>query len=94
MDTVLSISPNFLLGLIGWAATTKLIMDAMDLKGWQERFLIAFAWLLWMVPAFDVTVYQGSMQANTALLYGTLLTVGVVALISLSGIRWHHRHHR
>lgn len=75
MEFLSSLSPSFFLGIIGWAATYKLVSDSHELSVWQKRWLTVFTWLLWMVPAFDVTVYQGLMNTYTALLYGSVLTM-------------------
>jgi hypothetical protein len=66
MDMLFAISPGILLAFIGWAATYKLISDTVDLSLIQKRALNIFTLLLWMVPAFDVTVYQGLMQSDVA----------------------------
>jgi hypothetical protein len=82
-------SPNLLLGLIGWAATAKLLIDMADLTIWQRRLMTLFTWLLWMVPAFDVTVYQGQMNTDTAFTYGFTLSIVPILFLSLTAVHWH-----
>lgn len=84
-------SPSFLLGLIGWAATAKLIFDAMELSPLQQRAMVVFTWMLWMVPAFDIIVYQGLISSNTALVYGSAVTALPAVLVSIATFRWHSK---
>lgn len=77
-------APALFLGLIGWAASAKVICDASMRTSLQRGALLAFTWMLWMVPALDVAVYHGLMPANVAVTYGGVLTVAVVAGIGLS----------
>lgn len=67
-------SPSFWLGLIGWAATVKLIIDMKEITLVKQRVMIVFTWMLWMVPAFDILVYQGLLNSDTALAYGNAMT--------------------
>lgn len=83
MRTLFS-SPSFWLGVLGWAATAKLIIDMVDLKPSYQRVMIIFTWVLWMVPAFDVLVYQGFINSDNAFVYGSVFTVLPVLLVSFS----------
>jgi hypothetical protein len=76
-------SPSFLLGLIGWAATAKLVLDKVQMDPLQQRMLIVFTWILWMVPAFDVIVYKGLMAPDSAVLHGSAATVLPAMMIAL-----------
>jgi hypothetical protein len=82
-------APALFLGLIGWVASAKVICDASMRTSWQRGALLAFTWMLWMVPAFDIAVYHGLMPADVAVTYGSVLTVAVVAgiIFSLSAAR-------
>jgi hypothetical protein len=86
MMTIETLSPSLWLGLIGWAATAKLIFDYSQFSPLQQRLLIVFTWLLWMVPAFDVTVYQGLMESHVAMSYGTTMSLVPVVLIVLPSV--------
>lgn len=83
--TIETLPPSLWLGLIGWAATAKLIFDYNQFSPLQQRLLIVFTWLLWMVPAFDVMVYQGLMETRVAMSYGTTMSVMPMVLIALPG---------
>ncbi len=87
---LLTESPSLVLGLIGWAATAKLFYDS-DLAAWQRRVMIVFTWLLWMIPAFDVTVYLGLMPSHTAVTLCAGMTMVLAMLVSLGSVRWHYR---
>ncbi len=76
-------TPSFWLGLLGWAATTKLIMDLKELTPAKQRLMVLFTWMLWMVPAFDILVYRGLLNSDTAIAYGNAMTVLPVIFISL-----------
>lgn len=80
-------APSFLLGLIGWAATVKLILDMPELAPIKQHVMIVFTWLLWMVPAFDVLVYQGMITSDTAVSYGGAMTVLPALFVSITSIR-------
>ncbi len=81
---ILMLTPSILLGVIGWAATARLIFDTTELSPLHQRLLIVFTWLLWMVPAFDVTVYQGLITSELAVPYGSAMTVVPTTLLALS----------
>jgi uncharacterized membrane protein len=80
-----------LIGIIGWAATSGLISNASQINAWPRRMLIMFTWLLWTVPAFDVMVYQGWLNAEKAVFYGTTLTIALALVISLAGMQSHRK---
>lgn len=80
----LSNAPGIFIGLIGWAATTLLLLEVHGVNFWQRRFLIVSAWMLWMVPAFDAVVYQGFLTADMAMQYGAMMTGLVLFVVSLS----------
>ncbi len=90
MDAIAQ-SPSLLLGLLGWAATVALINEAGRLTLWQRRSMIVFTWMLWMIPAFDTTVYQGLLSAEMALLYGVTLTGVITLFVSLMALGNHSR---
>jgi hypothetical protein len=77
-------APGLFLGIIGWAACAMLIIDSQAIGSMLVRgALIVFLWMLWMIPAFDIIVYQGLMPANVAITYGVLLTVTLISAVSL-----------
>lgn len=82
---IITESPGLILGVIGWAATASIILDASWMGPWQRRLLVVFTWMLWIVPAFDATVYQGSMAADVAITYCVAMTAVLVFVVSLSG---------
>lgn len=82
----LSQSPGLFLGLIGWAATAKLLCDASMITPVQRRAMLIFTWMLWMIPAFDATVYQGLLSADAAVTYGVTLTGALIFAVSLTGL--------
>jgi hypothetical protein len=84
-------SPSLLLGLMGWAATVSLLNESKRLAVWQRRTMIIFTWMLWMIPAFDATVYQGLLSTEAAILYCGTLTMAIVLFISLTALRRHTR---
>lgn len=79
-------SPGLLLGLIGWAASTKIILDASSFSAWQQRALVVFTWMLWMIPAFDATVYRGLLDAEAAVRYCATMTGALVFVVSLTAL--------
>lgn len=81
---LLTEAPGLFLGLIGWAASAKLIFDMTTKALWWRGLLIVFIWFLWIVPAFDVIVYQGLMSEQMAVTYGTTLTGVLVGIVLLS----------
>jgi hypothetical protein len=82
----ISQAPGLFLGLIGWAATAKLIVDSADTTEWQQRALVVFSWMLWMIPAFDATVYQGLLAADTAVTYCATLTGALIFVVSITAL--------
>ncbi len=88
----LSEAPGLFLGLIGWAATAKIIYDSATITAWQQRALVVFTWMLWMIPAFDATVYQGLLEADAAVTYCATMTGAVVFVVSLGAlVRMHSK---
>jgi len=83
------LSPILLLGVVGWAATVKLILDTVRLTPLQQRVMIILIWMLWLVPSFDVAVYQGTLSSERALSYASMLIPTI--LISFATIRWPNR---
>jgi hypothetical protein len=82
----ISQAPGLFLGLIGWAATSKIIIDSGQISPWQQRALVVFTWMLWMIPAFDATVYQGFMPADMAVTYCATMTGALIFVVSLTGL--------
>jgi hypothetical protein len=58
------------LALIGWVATTKLIVESVQLTPVWQRAIIVGAWLLWMVPAFDILMHQNVADVQIAVSHG------------------------
>ncbi|NJK79043.1 MAG: hypothetical protein HC914_03715 [Chloroflexaceae bacterium] len=85
----LSQAPGIFIGLMGWAATTLIVMDTVSLSFWQRRFLIIFSWMLWMIPAFDAVVYQGMLTSNAAITYGATMTGALIFVVSLTAFLQH-----
>lgn len=85
-------SPSLLLGVMGWAATVSLLNESNRLPLWQRRAMIIFTWMLWMIPAFDTTVYQGVLSTEAAMLYCGALTTAIILFISLTALRSYIRH--
>ncbi|NJP06760.1 MAG: hypothetical protein HC837_14655 [Chloroflexaceae bacterium] len=75
-----------LIGFIGWVATVGAIMNTSSLSVWNRRILFIFTWMLWMIPAFDASVYQGLLNARTAVMSCISLTIGLMVLVSLTAI--------
>ncbi len=88
---LLSQSPGPLIGLIGWAASALVILGATRLTIVQQRVMLMFTWLLWMIPAFDTLVYRGLLPADAAVVYCGGMTVALALIISLTAIRWRTR---
>lgn len=84
----MSQSPALFIGLIGWAATAKLINDSEHINAWQSWVMFFLTWLLWIVPAFDTTVYHGFLSAEAATLYGGVMTMIMLGILSLLSVRW------
>lgn len=89
---MLSQVPGLFLGVIGWAATAKLIYGSSLTGFWQRSALIVFTWMLWMVPAFDIIVYQGLMPAETAVTYCATMTGALAFVISLGALGRRSKH--
>jgi hypothetical protein len=85
-------APGLFLGLIGWAATAKIIIDASGITPWQQRGLVVFTWMLWMIPAFDATVYQGLLSAESAVTYCAAMTGALVFVVSLTALHRRSKH--
>ncbi len=83
METIAQ-SPGLFLAIIGWAATAWLVLDAKGLHIWQRGGLLLATWMVWLIPALDVVVYQGAMSGSTAIAYGGTLTGALVFVVLLS----------
>ncbi len=81
---VLAQAPGLFLGLIGWAATAKLLSESSITNIWQRAALIVFTWMLWMIPAFDIVVYHGLMPADMAVTYCGALTGALIFIVSIT----------
>lgn len=88
---VLAQIQGVLIGLIGWSATTVLMLGSSRLTKAEQRTMIVFSWTLWMIPAMGSLVYRNLMETSTAAFYciGTTLFLGI--LVSISSIRGHTR---
>jgi hypothetical protein len=91
MDTIAQ-APGLILGIIGWAASARLICEASGISFLPRAGLIIFTWMLWMIPAFDVVVHQGIMPANIAITFCTITTASLVFVVSLTA--FHQRRNK
>ncbi len=85
------LSPILWLGIVGWAATAKLVLDSVRLTVLQQRVMIILTWILWMVPAFDIAVYRGIVPSESALSYASTMMIIPTILISFATIRWNSK---
>lgn len=59
------------IALVGWAATTLLILRITRITFIQKHAFSVLAWIVWMFVGFDVLVYNGLLHADLALnIYG------------------------
>jgi|GEM_PF-1752703 hypothetical protein len=64
------------IALVGWAATTLLILRTARITFIQKHAFAVLAWIVWMFVGFDVLVYNALLQADLALnIYGGLTLV-------------------
>lgn len=82
METLYQLQ-SILIGLIGWAATILVVMNASRLTTNDRRAMVVCSWMLWMIPSFGAVVYRGIITTDTAALYVGTSTV-VMALIVLA----------
>ena len=80
-------APGLLIGLIGWAATAVLILDSPRLSVIRRRVCLVLAWMIWMIPAFNVLVLRGLLSSDTATLSCGSITLALVLIVSLSWLR-------
>lgn len=87
MDTIAHIQ-GVLLGLIGWAATTVIVLGSSRLATVEQRAMIVFSWTIWMIPALGTLVYRQLLDVNTAAFYCIATTIAVALLVCITAIRW------
>jgi hypothetical protein len=63
------------IALVGWAATTLLILRISRISFIQKHAFSVLAWIFWMFLGFDVLVYKGLLHADFALNTYGLLTL-------------------
>jgi hypothetical protein len=78
---------SILLGLMGWAATSLVVMNASRLTTNDRRAMIVCGWMLWMIPAFGVLAYRGIITTETAALYCGITTVCLALVVVVSSVR-------
>jgi uncharacterized membrane protein len=78
---------SILLGLMGWAAMTLVILNASRLTDNDRRAMVVCGWMLWMIPAFGVLVYRGLITTDTAALYCGITTVCLAFIVIVSSVR-------
>jgi uncharacterized membrane protein len=82
---------SILLGLMGWAATSLVVMNASRLTNNDRRAMVVCGWMLWMIPAFGALAYRGLITTDTAALYCGITTVCLALIAIVSSVRTHTR---
>ncbi|MEI7772875.1 MAG: hypothetical protein WCI67_22995 [Chloroflexales bacterium] len=82
---------SILLGLMGWAATSLVVMSASRLTTNDRRAMIVCGWMLWMIPAFGALAYRGMISTETAALYCGITTVCLTLVVVVGSLRTHTR---
>jgi magnesium-transporting ATPase (P-type) len=75
------------IGLIGWAATSLLILGSTRLTINDRRMAIVCSWMLWLMPALGALVYRGLLTTQTAALYCGATTLIMAAIVAVSAVR-------
>jgi hypothetical protein len=83
---------SILFGLMGWAATSLVVMSASRLTNNDRRAMVVCGWMLWMIPAFGVLAYRGIITTDTAALYCGITTLCLALIVVVSSVRTHTRH--
>jgi hypothetical protein len=74
-------------GLMGWAATALVVINATRLTDNDRRAMIVCSWMLWMIPAFGALVYQGVLTTNNAAIYFSTTTLCLAAAVIVGSVR-------
>jgi uncharacterized membrane protein len=90
---VASIYPlqSILLGLMGWAATSLVVMNGSRLTNNDRRVMVVCGWMLWMIPAFGVLAYRGMITTDAAALYCGITTACLALIVVIGSVRTHTR---
>lgn len=78
---------SILVGLMGWAATALLVMNASRLTNNDRRAMVVCSWMLWMIPAFGALVYRGLMTTDAAALYCGATTLCLALVVIVTSVR-------
>lgn len=83
MDTLFQLQ-SVLIGMIGWAATVIITINASRLTVNDQRMMVVCSWMLWMIPAFGALVYRGLITTDAAAIYcgGTTVLMGIIVLLT------------
>jgi hypothetical protein len=78
---------SILFGLMGWAATALVVMNAARLTTNDRRAMIVCSWMVWMIPALGVLVYRGLLSTDTAALYCGATTAAMALIVIVAAVR-------
>lgn len=83
MDSLFQLQ-SVLIGMIGWAATVIITINASRLTANDQRMMVVCSWMLWMIPSFGALVYRGLITTDAAALYcgGTTVLMGIIVLLT------------
>lgn len=78
---------SVLIGLIGWAATAVITLNASRLTVNDRRMMLVCSWMLWMIPSLGALVYRGILTTDSAALYVGASTVIMAIIVLITAIR-------